>query len=353
MNFYRKVKTWDLVLLFFVSVILIISVSVLNSVSPDIFPNYYIYLALGIIFYLLFSRFSFEVVSIFSKHLYFISVFLLLVTLIVGQITRGAVRWIPVGSFSFQPSEIVRPFLFVFLANFVAQKDLSVQHLMRSFLLFFIPFFLILIQPSLSVSVVFLVGFLGIIVSLGINKKVLLASIFLGICMVPLIFNFLAPYQKERIQSFLDPYKNPHGAGYNAIQSMIAVGSGGFLGKGIGQGVQTQLYFLPEKHTDFIFASVSEELGFLGAGVVLVFLFLILFRLTLYMSNSVSPQARAFVSAVFLSLTFQLFVNVSMNLGIFPVSGLPLPLVSTGGSSFISTMIVLGIASTTYRKSGS
>ena len=150
--------------------------------------------------------------------------------------------------------------------------------------------------------------------------------------------------------TFMNPEADPLGAGYNSLQSMISVGSGKIYGYGLGKGVQTQLQFLPEQHTDFIFASVAEELGFIGSVTILLFSFFILWRLTVFMEMSESPAARSFIMGVFLVLLVQMIINIGMNLGLLPITGLPLPLVSAGGSSFIATMISIGIAMGAVRR---
>ncbi|KKU02897.1 MAG: Cell elongation-specific peptidoglycan biosynthesis regulator RodA [Candidatus Woesebacteria bacterium GW2011_GWE1_45_18] len=164
------------------------------------------------------------------------------------------------------------------------------------------------------------------------------------VALSPLFWQIMQPYQRERILTFVNPESDPYGAGYNALQSMISVGSGRLLGRGLGKGVQTQLAFLPEKHTDFIFAAVGEELGFLGAGLLLLGGFFILSRLVSIVENASSPAGRAYVSGFFLTLLVQTFVHVGMNVGLLPITGVPFPLVSAGGSSLLGTFIGLGIA---------
>jgi len=167
--------------------------------------------------------------------------------------------------------------------------------------------------------------------------------------LVPVIFSLLAPYQKNRITAFLDPTKDPLGVGYNAIQSTISVGSGKLLGRGLGRGVGTQLAFLPERHTDFIFASVAEEMGFVGALVLIVLTFFLLFRIINYTENAINIPARLFLGGLILTLFSQVIIHVGMNMGIFPITGVPYPLVSAGGSSLLATMTSLGIVVGTKR----
>jgi rod shape determining protein RodA len=240
--------------------------------------------------------------------------------------------------------------LILFFANYLTKFPINLKRLGNALLLLAIPVILIFIQPSLGVSVLTVVGFVGVLMASKFNKKYLLVGVLVCLALIPLAWNFLAPYQKERITTFLEPTKDPKGAGYNSIQATIAAGSGKFFGTGLGRGVQTQLAFLPEKQTDFIFAATAEELGFVGAGLVLAASFLILLRLIHFMEKSVSPAGRAFLSGFFLIYLVQVFVHVGMNMGMLPITGLPFPLLSSGGSSLLATMTGLGIALGAYRK---
>lgn len=323
--------------------LLVFSLFILNSVAPSLFPSYYWYLVIGLVLFFVFSLFDFEIISVFSKYFYFISIALLLITLIIGQATRGTVRWIPIGSISIQPSEIIRPFLLVFFANYLANNKLTFKKIIEVFILMAIPLVLILVQPSLGVTALTAIGFLGLFFASDINKKQMftLGAIFL--LFIPVVYALLAPYQKTRIETFLNPQADPLGVGYNAIQSTISVGSGMFFGRGLGKGVGTQLRFLPEHHTDFIFASVSEEMGFVGSLTLLVLISVLLYRIIKYSENAINIPARIFLSGLFLTFFAQVFVHTGMNMGIMPITGIPFPLVSAGGSSLIATMIALGI----------
>ena len=328
----------------------ILSLVTLKSIAASLFPTYFIYTALGLIAFFVFSKVDFEITATFSRFYYLGSIFLLIVTLLIGSVTRGAIRWIPLGSITIQPAEIIRPFLIVFFAVYFSKNILSYKTLLRAFILLFIPLVLILIQPSLAVSLITILGFIGVVMAVGFNKKILLLTLLLILLLAPFIFLLLAPYQKDRVQAFLNPEKDPLGTGYNSIQSMIAVGSGKIFGRGLGQGAQTQLAFLPERQTDFIFASVAEEMGFVGTILVSLSLVAILWRLTYYIANPASASARAYLTGIFLTLTAQSFVNIAMNIGLMPVAGLPLPVISAGGSSYLATLISLGIASSARKK---
>lgn len=340
----KKTGNPDMPFFLVIGFLLLLSVIVLNSIAPTLFPFYYLYLVLGVIAFIFFANIDFDVISLFSKHLYIISIILLILPLIIGQVTRGAIRWIPIGALTIQPAEIVRPLLLVFFANYITKERLTLNHLLRAIGLLLIPLALIFIQPSLGVTILMAVGFVGILIASGLKKGHFFAGVLILLISLPLSWNFMKDYQKDRILSFVNPASDPGGAGYNAIQSMIAVGSGGLTGKGLGRGVQTQLAFLPEKHSDFILAAVSEELGFLGAVVLLALTFYILFKLVKFTETAKNLEARVFVSGFFLMYLVQVIIHSGMNLGLLPITGLTFPLVSAGGSSLLATMMGLGIA---------
>jgi len=297
-----------------------------------------------------FSQIDFDIISLFSKHLYIASIGLLLLTLVIGRVTRGTVRWIPIGPLSIQPAELVRPFLLVFFAGYMTSGKIDMKKVLKSLGLLAIPVVLILIQPSLGVSILTVVGFVGILIASNFNKKYLLIGLGGIVIFLPLLWTLLASYQKQRILTFIKPSNDPLGAGYNSLQSTIAAGSGKIFGTGLGKGIQTQLAFLPEKQTDFIFAGAAEELGIVGAGLILVVSFIILFRLTYFIEHAVSPAARAYLAGFFLIYLAQIFIHVGMNMGMLPITGVPFPLLSAGGSSLLATMMGLGIALGAYKR---
>lgn len=350
MKFIAEIFRKDVYLSLSLFFLLLLSVVILRSVAPSLFPFYLFLILISLIAYWFFSQVGFDVVSLFSPHLYVISIFLLIVTLVIGNVTRGTVRWIPIGPLNLQPAEVVRPFLLVFFAVYLTAEKLDLKRFFKAILLLILPFALILVQPSLSVSVLTAAGFLGILLASKFNKKYLLLVIAAIAVLVPVFWQIMAPYQRQRVITFLNPESDPLGAGYNSLQSLIAAGSGELTGRGLGKGIQTQLNFLPAKQTDFIFSAVGEELGFLGAGLMLLTTFIILWRLTVFMEHAVSPAGRAYLSGFFSVYLLQVFIHVGMNLGILPVTGLPFPLVSAGGSSLLATMIGLGIALGAYKR---
>ena len=339
---------------FVVPIFFLIAVSIfaLNSFAKNLFPLYYFYVVVSLLSFFIFRKIDFEILSLFSRQLYVICIVSLVVTIITGQITRGAIRWIEIGSLKIQPSEIVRPFLILFFAKYLSDQAISLKKVVGGFFLAFIPVFLIFIQPSLTVSLLTFISFLGVLLDSRINKKYLLA-IFLAIFLTILLgYRFLAPYQRDRVTSFLNPYLDPLGAGYNSIQSMISVGSGGIMGRGFGKGVQTQLAFLPERHNDFVFASISEEFGFLGASLVIILSLLLFLKIIKYLQAAKGQLAFNFMFGCFFVLFTQFSINVLMNLGLFPVAGVTFPLLSSGGSSLVATMIMFGMIASLSKATG-
>jgi rod shape determining protein RodA len=339
-----KRSKFDPYFIFAIGLLVAISLVILRSVYPSIFPGYFFLSLFGIVLFIIFSYIDFDIISLFSRHFYIGSIVLLLLTLIIGGVTRGVVRWISLGSLTLQAAEITKPFLLVFFANYLYKERLNSRGIIKTIAIMAIPVVLIFIQPSLGVSFLLTLGFVGVLLASEIKKINFLYLAVSALVVIPLVFSLLAPYQKSRVESFLNPYSDPMGSGYNSIQSQIAVGDGGMFGRGLGKGIQTQLSFLPEKQTDFIFAAISEELGFLGAGLTLIAFFILFWRITAYMGNAVNPQGRAYLAGVFTMLLSQTVIHIGMNMGLLPITGVPLPLVSAGGSSFVSTMIALGIA---------
>ncbi|OGM05280.1 hypothetical protein A2125_00690 [Candidatus Woesebacteria bacterium GWB1_43_5] len=331
-----------------VLLLLAIGVFVLNSLS-FLTASYLLFVALGIFAFVFFVNIDFEVLSIFSTIFYISSIFFLLAPIFIGTVTRGTTRWISVGSYTIQPAEIVRPLLLVFFATTLVNSKKNLPHLTRGILLFLLPTFLILIQPSLGVTILTTAGFIGVLLASHFPRKYYFIGIFLACLLLPIGWNLLADYQKQRIFTFFMPGSDPQGVGYNSIQSMISVGSGKIFGRGLGRGIGTQLSFLPERQTDFIFASISEELGLVGAGLVLLITFFLLFRLVKIIETSRDWVGRAYVAGFFLAFFGQVVIHVGMNIGILPITGVPYPLLSAGGSSLIATLAGLGIVASVSR----
>jgi rod shape determining protein RodA len=239
---------------------------------------------------------------------------------------------------------LIKPFIIVFFASLFQEfKKLSLSTLLKAGGLIIIPLVLVFLQPDLGSSLVVFLSWAGIVLASGVSLKILFTSLIILLIGFPVGWRLMQAYQKQRIISFLNPTADPLGAGYNLIQSIVAVGAGQLFGRGLGRGTQAQLMFLPERHSDFIFATIGEEFGFLG-GMVLIFLIGFLLWQILRIGHSSRDRLGFLISlGIFSLLIGQTLINIGMNLGILPITGVTLPLVSYGGSSLVATMISLGI----------
>lgn len=339
-----KLFGFDLEILLSVAVLSLLSLVMIWSLESSLFIPQTIFVVIGIVVLLFFSRLDFRIFENLTTPFYVVSIGLLFLTFLLGEVTRGSVRWLDFGVFNLQPSEAVKPFLVMFFASQLAKEiKWGFKRIIKILFLAALPLLFIFKQPDLGSALVLLASFTGIVLSSRIPKSYLLIGILLIILLTPIGWVLLESYQKSRIVSFLNPYGDPLGTGYHIIQSVITVGSGGLTGRGLGRGTQSQLSFLPEHHTDFIFASLVEELGFLGAMMAIVCYFVLLLRILQIAHKSDSFFGSLIGFGIFSQLLFQLFVNIGMNMGIMPITGITLPLISYGGSSFISIMMSLGI----------
>jgi rod shape determining protein RodA len=263
------------------------------------------------------------------------------------MITSGAQRWVRIGSISFQPSEFIKLSFILVMARFFhrppSREGYSLKDLPLPFVLLLLPMGLILRQPDLGTAIILLLVFFSILIFVKIRWSTLLTIGLVGAAIVPLCWNFLKEYQKRRILTFFNPELDPLGAGYHIIQSKIAVGSGGILGKGILKGTQCRLGFLPEQQTDFIFSALGEEWGLIGS-LIIVGLYFILILWGLRIAVQSKDRFGAILSfGVVAMLFWHIFINIGMVLGVMPVVGIPLPLLSYGGSFLVSTFIGIGL----------
>lgn len=325
-NFWLPI-TVSLVILFFTNLIMV------SSIAPALLLKQLAAWIIGIVLFFIGRQINPKQFSSYKWTIFILSCLLLLLPVFLNHITRGSRRWLDIGPLSIQPSEIVKPLLMLYLS------DMSWP------LLHFIPVAIIMLQPDLgsAMSVFFLL--IPVIIYNQKIVKIFLALGLFGLLLSPLIWNnVLHDYQQKRIQNFLNPSNDPLGNGYNVIQSKIAVGSGGFFGKGYKMGTQGQLLFLPEKHTDFIFAATAEERGLVGI-IVILFAYYLLINTLLAKAFSFSNNRHLFIFTLGITcqIWLQMFINVGMNLGILPVTGIPLPFLSVGGSSLMALMFSIGI----------
>ena len=270
---------------------------------------------------------------------------MLLLTDLLAPKVKGAQSWIGFGSVRIQPSEFAKIAIILMMSKFLSRyPPLDVKTFLAGLGVIMLPVLLVLIQPDAGSAIVYLVISFGMLLAAGTPLKYLGSLIGLGLTAAPVMYFFvLKEYQRNRILVFIDPMRDPLGAGYNVIQSRIAVGSGGFSGKGYMLGTQSKLKFLPEPHTDFIFSVFSEEFGFTG-NIVLVLLFsVLLFRIVLAGLRAKDRRCKILTAGVASWLWFQTFESIGMSIGLTPVTGLPLPFLSYGGSSLLATFIALGI----------
>ena len=322
---------------------------VIYSQDPKFAVQQVIFAVLGLVVFWAISLFNFEIESPLIKLLYFINLGLLAITFIIGFETRGSLRWLQIGPLQLQPSELAKPVLILFLSRFWANHTASWKNIIIS-LLFVLPFaVLIFKQPDLGTALTIVAIWLSLLLAANVSLLKLASLSLISLCLAPLAWFSLKDYQKSRILSFLSPENDPLGTGYNVIQSTIAVGSGQIFGRGLGRGTQTRLRFLPEFRTDFIFASIAEELGFLASFSVLVLYSILVIRI-FKIVRSVSGKFGILVLYGVLGMFFfQITVNIGMNIGVVPVTGITLPLLSYGGSSLLSTMISLGLVASIAR----
>ena len=350
-NSFQKIRELDFILLF--SILLLGFISLATMYSTDggqiLFhtKSHFSKFLIFTILMLFISFFNIKIWFSLSYIFYIIAILMLIWTINYGVTASGSQRWINLYFINIQPSELMKIFIIMCLAKYFHRKRLenvnSFYSVMISMIVIFLPMSLVIIQPDLGTSI--LISISGIIVLwfAGLNHKYFFYSFLISLISLPFIISFLQPYQKLRVLTFLNPDRDPLGAGYQIIQSKIAVGSGGLFGKGFLQGTQSYLEFLPEKHTDFIFTLFSEEFGFLGSVLLLLLYALIIYRVVKIGAISRSYFAKLFCYSFGASLFIYIVINMSMVLGLLPIVGSPLPIMSYGGSSMLATMIGFGI----------
>lgn len=343
----------DLGLLTPVIILVSVSLATLFSVNIELFRSQVLFLAISLFAFFIFSHINYKILHFYSAPIYFASLFFLFIVLILGFESHGAVRWMEIFGFTIQFSEIIKPFLVLSLASFLAQRSLSFKTFGYIILLLLPIVLFIYKQPDLGNAIIFAWVTLFTIIAFGFPFRWIMVGFIGFLPLLPVIWRFLHDYQRKRVVTFFNPAHDPFGASYNVIQSVIAVGSGSVFGKGLSQGTQSSLRFLPERHTDFIFATISEDLGFVGSMIILICFAFLLYRIYKIFLFSEDKFLKAFCIGAFFLILIQFFINVGMNIGILPIVGVTLPFVSYGGSSLLSNFILLGLLSsisTTIKK---
>ncbi|GLY61730.1 cell wall shape-determining protein [Pectobacterium brasiliense] len=356
-SFWAKIHI-DLPFLLCILALLGYSLFVLWSASGqdiDMMERKVVQIVLGLTVMIVMAQIPPRVYEGWAPYLYIVCVILLLIVDIFGQISKGAQRWLDLGFIRFQPSEIAKIAVPLMVARFI-NRDMcppSLKNTAIALVLIFVPTLLVAAQPDLGTSILIALSGLFVLFLAGMSWRLIGIAVLLLAAFIPILWFFLMhDYQRARVMMLLDPESDPLGAGYHIIQSKIAIGSGGLSGKGWLHGTQSQLEFLPERHTDFIFAVLSEELGLIGVLVLLAMYLFMIMRGLVIAANAQTSFGRVMVGGLMLILFFYVFVNIGMVSGILPVVGVPLPLVSYGGSALVVLMAGFGIVMSihTHRK---
>ena len=349
-------KSLDLVIilsLLFISCIGLLGVysATYSKDTSLLFFKQALYILFGWVLILFFSALSFRVLLEYAPVVYGINLLLLTLVPFVGKTIYGAKRWIDLGPINIQPSEFMK-FSLLFLSVYALsriEKLWSKEFLMLS-LAFAIPSVIVLKQPDLGTTITYLIIYASVFLFWGLKIRYYILAFVVLIISSPLLWTILKDYQKDRILAVFDPYRDYAGSGYQLIQSIIAVGSGGFFGKGFMKGTQAHLLFLPEKHTDFIFSVIAEEMGFLVGFLLISAFFLIIWRALSYTQRADIKEEVLFLGTFCSLLAFQVFVNFAMTMGLMPVVGMPLPFVSYGGSAVLTFSLLFGISLSIIRE---
>jgi rod shape determining protein RodA len=360
LSFLNRLKYFDIPLLVTTLVLALAGIAILygttlSDTSTAIFTRQLLFLILGLVAFFFISFFDYHGLTKLNRVIYVVFILLLLYLAIFGSVVRGGRRWIDLGILRFQPAEFAKIIVILGLARLLYLKRGQINSwktIIWSFLYALVPAVLIIIEPDLGSALIVLCIWLGIILLSPIKKKFLAILFIAFLAFSGLSWKFvLKNFQKDRILIFLNPALDPKGRGYNVRQATIAVGSGELSGRGLGKGVQSQHKFLPERQTDFIFAAASEEIGFFGSFSLLGLYFFLLWRILKIIKKAKDDLGMYIAGGVFFFFFFHVLINVGMNIGLLPVTGIPLPFVSAGGSSLFTSLIALGLVQNVARQS--
>lgn len=351
--FLTKIRFFDTPLLIVSGLLMLLGLAVQYAISLGegnigLFYRQLIYSLAGLAVFFLFATYNYQLLAKNNRVVYPLLLLSLVYLLIFGDPIRGSARWIDLGFFQLQPAELAKIIIGIGLARwlYVNRGQINTwSNLFITFLYAGLPAALIFLEPDLGSSLIVMAVWFGIILLSPLKKSYILIFILIGAIFAGVYWQFfIHDYQRQRVEVFLQPDKDPTGKGYNVRQAIIAVGSGQWLGRGLGQGVQSGLKFLPEKHTDFVFAAASEEIGMVGSIAIVVLYFLLLYRLLMIMRRARDELAMYTSGGIFFLFASQALINIAMNIGMLPVTGIPLPFITYGGSSLLVSVISLGIA---------
>ena len=334
---------------FFLSLIGIFNIF---GIRQSLATNQVLYTVIGFMTFLILKKIGRNFFAANYKFFYWLLIIFLIVTFLIGLEVKGSRRWIDFYFFNFQASEIFKGFFILFISGFLVRDYREVNPIrifLQSLIYFLLPAFIIFKQPDLGNAAVYFFIYLMIILFSDLPKKYIFYFCLFLVLILPLGWQFMKGYQKDRIASFLNPQIDQQGTAYNMTQAIITVGSGKFIGRGLGLGTQSRLFFLPENHTDFAFSSLVEQFGFLGGFAVIILYIIVTYLIVkkifvLYFLRDFTDKKNFLYAVGFLSyFVFQILINIAMNLGLFPITGIALPFISFGGSSFVALMIGMAL----------
>jgi len=332
-------------------------ISVIYSIAPtatgtvSLAFSQGIYALIGLTIFGIVASLDYRLVRGVAPAIYTAAFVLLFLVLFIGDVQFGARRWIDLGPFQLQPAEFMKLGLVVVLSwYFAAKEDVRWLQLTGAVFLILVPVLLVLQQPDFGSGLLLFFGALPILLLSRISREQWIGLAMAMLVALPIVFFSLQPYQRERLETFLDPTRDPFGAGYNVLQSVIAIGSGGLTGRGLGQGSQSTLQFVPVAHTDFIFAGVAEATGFLGSGALLALFAILIWRAIRLVFVTQDRFGRLLAAGIGAIWFWSVTINVGMNIGLLPVTGIPLPFVSFGGSSLLTNFALAGILASINRR---
>jgi rod shape determining protein RodA len=355
-----RFKHFDLPLLIVSGLLLLVGLSVLYATSlsgntMEIFYRQAVFAAVGLILFFLFASYNYHRLAKANRFVYLGLLFALAYLLIFGDPIRGSARWIDFGFFRFQPAEFAKIVVVLGLGRWLYLRRGQInswRNIGITFLYAGMPAVLIAREPDLGSAVIIIAIWLGMLLVSPMRKRFILIFILIAIVFAGVAWKYiLHDYQRQRIEVFADPDKDPQGRGYNVRQAIIAVGSGEWFGRGLGRGLQSQLKFLPERQTDFIFASAAEEIGLVGCAALLILYYLLFARMIKIMRFARDDLAMYITAGILFLMLAQVLINIGMNIGLLPVTGIPLPFLSYGGSSLLVTLIAMGIVQNVARQS--
>jgi rod shape determining protein RodA len=348
-----SLKYFDIFLTIIYFILLVVGLLAVYSASyspaegvSSLYIRQFYWLILGIITYLLFSIINYRFLIQYIYILYILGVLLLMYVLLTGYISMGAQRWIDFGPFRMQPSEFFKIIWIIMLGRLFSdfnKEKLGIIKIVIKSLLLLPPFLLVFLQPDLGTAGIFVLIWGVVLLFRGIKLRTLITLILLSIMLLILVWGNLHDYQRARVITFINPTSDPFGSGYHIIQSKVAIGSGGIFGKGFLKGTQSQLNFLPEKHTDFVFSVICEEFGFIGGGILIVIFLILFYRIIQIALITKEVNAKILCVSIMSLIFLQTFINMAMTVGLMPVVGIPMPFISYGGSAMITFSSLMGV----------